>query len=127
MIGGYLVRDPRAAVVRRAVPVRPLQYRDHLELGAQAGATATDTGLNVPSVSGFGEDGAGHLYATSLAGGVYRLGQNAGGTLTKTSIGTSTSPSPWPRPPATRTSCSSSRSQDVFSCTRPRGRRSSST
>jgi hypothetical protein len=37
-------------------------------------------------VSGFGEDAAGHLYATSLAGEVLRLGES-GGALTKTSIG----------------------------------------
>jgi hypothetical protein len=30
-------------------------------------------GLNVPSVSGFGEDGCGRVYAASLAGPVYRL------------------------------------------------------
>jgi hypothetical protein len=41
----------------------------------------------VPSVSGFGEDGFGRLYATSLGGEVYRLGES-GGALTKTSIGT---------------------------------------
>ena len=58
-----------------------------MKLGPHAAPPADDTGLNVPNVSGFGEDGVGHLYATSLGGGVYRLGES-GGTLTKTSIGT---------------------------------------
>jgi hypothetical protein len=30
-------------------------------------------GLQVPSLSSFGEDNAGHIYATSLEGPVYRL------------------------------------------------------
>jgi hypothetical protein len=58
-----------------------------MSLGPHAAPPADDTGLNVANVSGFGEDGVGHLYATSLAGDVYRLGENASGDLTKTSIG----------------------------------------
>ena len=38
------------------------------------------------SISGFGEDGLGNLYATSLNGPVYRLGQS-GSSITTTSIG----------------------------------------
>jgi len=40
------------------------------------GRRATDDrslGLEVPSLSSFGEDDAGHIYATSLDGPVYRL------------------------------------------------------
>jgi Glucose / Sorbosone dehydrogenase/PKD domain len=43
------------------------------------GAAATDNsalGLNVPQLSSFGVDGAGHVYAASLAGTVYRLFQS---------------------------------------------------
>ena len=43
---------------------------------ARPGRRATDDralGLQVPSLSSFGEDNAGHLYATSLEGPVYRL------------------------------------------------------
>jgi hypothetical protein len=32
-----------------------------------------ELGVDVPSLSSFGEDAAGHLYATSLDGPVYRL------------------------------------------------------
>jgi glucose/arabinose dehydrogenase len=86
VIGGYVVRDP-------ALPSFADQYLFGrfdtgivMKLGAHAAPPAADTGLEVPNVSGFGEDGVGHLYATSLAGPVYRLGES-GGTLTKTSIG----------------------------------------
>ena len=91
VIGGYVVRDP-------ALPSFAGQYLFGrfdtgivMKLGPRAAPPATDTGLNVANVSGFGEDGAGHLYATSLAGQVYRLGES-GGTLTKTSIGSFTQP-----------------------------------
>ncbi len=91
VIGGYVVRDP-------ALPTFTGQYLFGrfstgiiMKLGPHAAPPAEDTGLNVASVSGFGEDGVGHLYATSLAGEVYRLGES-GGTLTKASIGSFTQP-----------------------------------
>ncbi len=86
VIGGYTVRDP-------ALPSFAGQYLFGrfdtgiiMKLGPHAAPPVNDTGLNIPNVSGFGEDGVGHLYATSLAGEVYRLGES-GGNLTKTSIG----------------------------------------
>ncbi len=91
VIGGYLVRDP-------ALPSFAGQYLFGrfdtgiiMKLGPQAAPPPVNTGLNVANVSGFGEDGVGHLYATSLGGQVYRLGESAG-TLTKTSIGSFTQP-----------------------------------
>ena len=91
VIGGYVVRDP-------ALPSFAGQYLFGrfdtgiiMKLGPQAAPPALDTGLNIANVSGFGEDGVGHLYATSLAGQVYRLGES-GGTLTKTPIGPFTQP-----------------------------------
>jgi glucose/arabinose dehydrogenase len=91
VIGGYVVRDP-------ALPSFAGQYLFGrfdtgiiMKLGPQAAPPPADTMLNVANVSGFGEDGAGHLYATSLAGPVYRLGESSG-TLTKTSIGSFTQP-----------------------------------
>lgn len=91
VIGGYLVRDP-------ALPSFAGQYLFGrfdtgiiMKLGPQAAPPADNTGLNIANVSGFGEDGVGHLYATSLGGQVYRLGES-GGTLTKTSIGSFTQP-----------------------------------
>jgi len=91
VIGGYLVRDP-------ALPTFAGQYLFGrfdtgiiMKLGPGAAPPAVDTELNIANVSGFGEDGAGHLYATSLAGQVYRLGESAG-KLTKAPIGTFTQP-----------------------------------
>ncbi len=87
VIGGYLVRDPALPSFQGKYLFGRFGTGIIMKLGAQAAPPATDTGLDVPSVSGFGENGVGNLYATSLEGAVYRLGQNAGGTLTKTSIG----------------------------------------
>jgi glucose/arabinose dehydrogenase len=74
--GGYVVRD-------RSVPSLYGRYvygdfcnGDLRSLPAIPGKPATDDrplGLQVPSLSSFGEDGAGHVYATSLEGAVYEL------------------------------------------------------
>jgi glucose/arabinose dehydrogenase len=75
--GGYIVRDPElpslngryiygdfgAGELRSFRPATP-QARDDRSLG-----------LDVPSLSSFGEDNAGHIYAVSLDGPVYRLVQ----------------------------------------------------
>jgi glucose/arabinose dehydrogenase len=73
--GGYVVRDRGLPTLYRRyiygdfcigelhslIPALP-KARDDKSLG-----------LQVPSLSSFGEDSAGHLYATSLSGPVYRL------------------------------------------------------
>jgi hypothetical protein len=74
--GGYVVRD-------RSVPALYGRYvygdfcnGDLRSFTAVPGKPATDDrplGLQVPSLSSFGEDGAGHVYATSLEGAVYEL------------------------------------------------------
>jgi glucose/arabinose dehydrogenase len=85
VIGGYTVRDPSLPSFAGQYLFGRFGTGIIMKLGPHAAPPATDTGLNIASVSGFGEDGAGHLYATSLAGDVYRLGET-GGTLTKTPI-----------------------------------------
>ena len=87
VIGGYVVRDPSLPAFAGRYLFGRLNsgiYR----LEANGGATHL---LDVPGVSGFGEDGTGHLYVTSLSGPVYRLGQN-GSNLTTTSIGNFSQP-----------------------------------
>jgi glucose/arabinose dehydrogenase len=83
VIGGYVVRDP-------ALPAFAGRYLfSQLTTGIrrlEANGTAT-TVSTTNGVVGFGEDGAGHLYAASLNGPVYRLTQNGSGGLTPTSIG----------------------------------------
>jgi glucose/arabinose dehydrogenase len=70
--GGYVVRD-------LALPelAGTYLYGDYCT-GAISGATlpagtTRSLGFNVPSLSGFGEDGCGRVYATSLSGPVYRF------------------------------------------------------
>ena len=87
VIGGYVVHDPALPSFQGRYLFGRFDTGIVMSLGAHAAPPADDTGLNIANVSGFGEDGAGHLYATSLAGDVYRLGENASGDLTKTSIG----------------------------------------
>jgi glucose/arabinose dehydrogenase len=74
--GGYVVRDRSL----RSLYGRYL-YGDYCagelrSFPAVPGHRATDDrglGLEIPSLSSFGEDDAGHIYATSLEGSVYRL------------------------------------------------------
>jgi glucose/arabinose dehydrogenase len=70
--GGYVVRDP-------ALPELQGEYvfgdfcRGELNAAALGASSPRLLGLTVPSLSGFGEDGCGRVYATSLNGPVYRL------------------------------------------------------
>jgi glucose/arabinose dehydrogenase len=87
VIGGYVVRDPDLGAFAGVYLFAKLNsgiYR-------LDGGTATNLGLTAAAVSGFGEDGVGHLYAVSLNGPVYRLTQN-GSALGLSSIGNFTQP-----------------------------------
>jgi hypothetical protein len=98
VIGGYVVRDPALPSFAGKYLFGRFDSGRIVALGPGAAPPAQDTGLEVANVSGFGEDGAGHLYATSLAGEVYRLGES-GRTLTKTSIGSFDQPVAVAAPP----------------------------
>ena len=87
VVGGYVVRDPDLPSFAGRYLFGRFDSGAIVSLGPGAAPPPVDTGLDVENVSGFGEDGAGHLYATSLAGPVYRLGENGAGELTRTSIG----------------------------------------
>ena len=75
IIGGYVVRDPSLpSVAGRYV------YGDYCAGELRSFVPSVDgargdrpLGLNVSSLSSFGEDAAGHVYATSLDGPVFRL------------------------------------------------------
>ena len=85
VIGGYVVRDPSLpSFAGRYVYGRFNTGLRLLEAGA-AGPEAP-TAANIASVSSLGEDGLGQLYATSLAGGLYRLVEN-GSNLDDSKIG----------------------------------------
>jgi hypothetical protein len=77
IIGGYVVRDPGL----RTLYGRYLfgdNCKPQINSVLLSGGHARDnnaTGLSVGSLSSFGQDSAGHVYAVSLAGPVYRLVQ----------------------------------------------------
>jgi glucose/arabinose dehydrogenase len=87
VIGGYVVRDPSLP----AFAGRYLfgQFTTGVRRLEPNGTATTLAGLS--GLSGFGEDGAGHLYVTSLDGPVDRLTQN-GSALALSSIGNFTQP-----------------------------------
>jgi glucose/arabinose dehydrogenase len=75
VIGGFVYRGRRIGGLRGAY-----LYGDYCSGWVRAARTRDgkvleqrDLGLQVPSLSSFGADAAGELYALSLAGGVYRL------------------------------------------------------
>jgi len=91
VIGGYLVRDPALPSFVGKYLFGHFQSGDIVALGAGAAPPPVDTNLDVGAVSGFGEDGMGHLYVSSLSDAVFRLGES-GGQLTRTSIGSFAQP-----------------------------------
>jgi hypothetical protein len=73
--GGYVVRDRRlTGWVGRYLYGDFCNGVVRTSRLSAAGATARrDTGLRVGSLSSFGEDGLGRVYAVSLGGAVYRF------------------------------------------------------
>jgi len=74
--GGYVVRDPSLTSLYGRYLYGDFCTGDLRSFPAVPGKRATDDrplGIQVPSLSSFGEDDAGHIYATSLEGPVYRL------------------------------------------------------
>jgi glucose/arabinose dehydrogenase len=74
--GGYVARDESLHSLYGRYLYGDFCAGQLRSFGATPGRRATDDralGLQVPSLSSFGEDNAGHLYATSLEGPVYRL------------------------------------------------------
>jgi len=74
--GGYVVRDHSLPSLYGRYLYGDYCAGELRSFPAVPGRRATDDrslGLEVPSLSSFGEDDAGHIYATSLDGPVYRL------------------------------------------------------
>jgi glucose/arabinose dehydrogenase len=74
--GGYVVRDPELRSLYGRYLYGDFCAGELRSFTARPGEEATDDtalGVQVPSLSSFGEDRAGHIYATSLDGPVYRL------------------------------------------------------
>jgi glucose/arabinose dehydrogenase len=70
--GGYVVRDPALPELDGTYVYGDYCTGDLFGAVLPGGAPRA-LGLNVPSLSGFGEDGCARVYATSLDGPVYRL------------------------------------------------------
>jgi hypothetical protein len=77
IIGGYVVRDPtlRSLDGRYLFGDNCRPQINSVLLGAGQARDNHATGLSVSSLSAFGQDNAGHMYAVSLAGPVYGLVQ----------------------------------------------------
>ena len=73
VVGGYVVRDPDLPSFQGRYLFARYGTGVIRSLGAGASGTPMDTGLSIPQLTSFGEDGVGRLYVTSQAGGVYRL------------------------------------------------------
>ena len=74
--GGYVVRDRSLRSLYGRYLYGDFCAGELRSFPADPGRRATDDqplGLEVPQLSSFGEDDAGHIYATSLDGPVYRL------------------------------------------------------
>ncbi len=77
--GGYVVRDRALTTLYGRYLYGDYCAGELRSFTADPGHSARDDralGLEVPSLSSFGEDRAGHVYATSLEGPVYRLAAN---------------------------------------------------
>jgi glucose/arabinose dehydrogenase len=86
--GGYVVRDPALPDLLGRYVYADTYLGDirAATLGAGAATGDVDTGLNVPTLASFGEDACGRIYAASLDGPVYRLGQS-GACVPPASVG----------------------------------------
>jgi len=74
--GGYVVRDPELRSLFGRYLYGDFCAGELRSFTADASDDASDDrdlGVSVPSLSSFGEDARGHIYATSLDGPVYRL------------------------------------------------------
>jgi glucose/arabinose dehydrogenase len=90
VIGGVVVRAPSLpSFTGRYLYGR--YFSGIYALGRRASGRAVNTGVDIEGITSVGEDGAGHLYATSFNGPVYRL-RERGGSLALRRIGTFSRP-----------------------------------
>jgi glucose/arabinose dehydrogenase len=87
VIGGYVIRDPDLSATWQGRYIfGDINDPSVKWLGPGASGPEQATGLSVSGLSSLGEDGLGHLYATSLGGEVLRLRQDSPTTLEATAI-----------------------------------------
>ena len=81
VVGGYVARHPSLGSYEGRYLFGRFGGPELYVMNA-GGGTATGTGLNIPSLTSFGEDGVGRLYVTGMGNYVARLIGSAGGALT---------------------------------------------
>ena len=97
VIGGYVVRTPSLGAFQGRYLFG--RYSGVIRwLGQGATGTPMETGLSVPQLTSFGEDGVGRLYVTSQAGPVSLL-TASGNTLMAQPVGTFSEPAAIAAPP----------------------------
>ncbi len=99
VIGGYVIRDPDLPAWQGRYVFGDINDAAIKWLGPGASGPEQATGLSVSALSSLGEDGVGHLYATSLGGEVSRLQQVSATTLGATPIGDFDTPMATAAPP----------------------------
>lgn len=73
IIGGYVVRDPGLPTLNGRYVYGDLGHPQLWAAKPRTGAADGRLALAVPSLTSFGEDACGHVFATSLDGPVYRI------------------------------------------------------
>ena len=80
MIGGVFVHDPGLPALAGRFLYADLGSGliQAVRLGSNSAFDDRSTGLSVPLLTSFGEDGCGRVYVTALSGALYRLSQGEG-------------------------------------------------
>jgi glucose/arabinose dehydrogenase len=73
VIAGYVVHDPTLPALAGRLLYADYCVGDILHLDPDAATSPSDTGLDVSSVTSFGEGSGGKIYVTSQGGPVYRI------------------------------------------------------
>jgi len=89
--GGYVVRDPALPSFSGRYLFADFYDGDVLSMTLSPFSSPVATGVNVPQLAAFGENGVGRLHVVSLAGAVSRLTES-GGTLGTEPVGTFNQP-----------------------------------
>ncbi len=87
VIGGYVVRDPTLPGYQGRYLFGRFASGEISMLGPGASGASMNSGVDIDGVSGFGEDGAGGLYAVSLTGGTLHRFVESGSALRTDSSG----------------------------------------
>ena len=94
IVGGYVVRDPSVPSLNGRYVYGDNCNSSIWSAAPRTGAGDAATGLTVSSLTSFGEDACGRVYAASLAGPVYRIQEGAGSSCAPGAPGTADTTAP---------------------------------